>query len=163
MTPWIGVNESGLALAATGDRRRSACVAHAALLARDCLERFESVESALSWCLGRPCAMGGSLLMADAAGELAGVEMLATGREVRRADSGVLVMGGGASELAKKLALHVDEAAPPGVSLASLLSAELGGEREAASYVDVSWGTLRATGHTSQSATARDGAAGTRP
>jgi hypothetical protein len=93
-TPWLGVNEAGLAVAAMpGSRTDGACAAPAALFARDCLERFESVGSALAWCLGRPAAPGASLLLADASGEVAGVELAPRERRVRRAERGLLVLG----------------------------------------------------------------------
>ncbi len=102
--PWIGLNEAGLAVAVTGGSLPARCRAHAALLARDCLERFEAVESALVWCLGRPAAPGASILLADAQGELAGVELLASGRRVRRPEGGVLALGGPrAAEVRKTL------------------------------------------------------------
>lgn len=91
--PWIGLNEAGLAVAVTGGSQPGRCRAHAALLARDCLERFEAVESALVWCLSRPAAPGASILLADAMGEIAGVELHASGRHVRRPEGGVLVLG----------------------------------------------------------------------
>lgn len=103
--PWIGVNEAGLALAAGGGSRPGRDVVHAALLARDCLERFEGVESALAWCLGRPAAPGACILLADARGEVAGLELCEAGRRVRRPQAGVLVLGGvRCRELAKALA-----------------------------------------------------------
>lgn len=102
--PWIGVNEAGLALAAGGGSRPGRDVVHAALLARDCLERFEGVESALAWCLGRPAAPGACILLADARGEVAGLELSEAGRRVRRPEAGVLVLGGARRrELAKAL------------------------------------------------------------
>lgn len=105
--PELGVNEAGLAVAASsGTLPDPRCAAPAALLARDCLERFESVASALTWCLGRPAAPGAALLLADASGEVAGVELEAGGRRVRRPEAGVLVLGAdaaGAARIAKQL------------------------------------------------------------
>lgn len=102
--PWIGVNEAGLAVALSGGRLPGRCAAHAALLGRDCLERFESVESALAWCLGRPAAAGAAILLADAGGELAGVVLSPAGREVRRPGGGVLALGGArAAEIGKEI------------------------------------------------------------
>ncbi|HVN40973.1 MAG TPA: carcinine hydrolase/isopenicillin-N N-acyltransferase family protein [Myxococcota bacterium] len=99
--PWLGVNEAGLAVAATSGARAGArCAAPGTLFARDCLERFESVGSALAWCLGRPAAPGASLLFADAAGELAGVELAPKDRRVRRPERGVLVLGADAARAA---------------------------------------------------------------
>ena len=129
--PWIGVNEAGLAVAACAgaqaDARRRA---PGALFARDCLERFESVASALTWCLGRPAAPGGALLFADAAGELAGVE-LDLPRRVRRPEGGVLALGAsapGAGAIAKRLR--------DGESAASALADALGSAPEACAQAD---------------------------
>ena len=99
-SPWIGVNEAGLAVAAcAGSRPDGLRRAPAALFARDCLERFDTVASALAWCLGRPAAPGGALLFADAAGEVAGVELLDGERRVRRPEVGKLALGACAPEL----------------------------------------------------------------
>ena len=99
--PWIGVNEAGLAVGTTsGARPGTPCAAPGALFARDCLERFESVGSALAWCLGRPAAPGASLLFADASGEIAGIELAPSDRRVRRPERGVLVLGADAARAA---------------------------------------------------------------
>jgi len=77
-----GVNERGLAVAAVGRRGATQrCAAPAVLLAQDCLERFEAVEAALEWCLGRPAGGRATVWLADARGRLAGVEF---GRAERR-------------------------------------------------------------------------------
>ena len=125
--PWLGVNEAGLAVAATSGARAGAeCAAPAALFARDCLERFESVGSALTWCLGRPAAPGAALLFADACGEIAGVELAAEGRRVRRPERGALLLGADPAQVAafeKQLARGASDGAPPADSLASALAA----------------------------------------
>ena len=73
--PWLGVNEVGLGVAVVEGRGvPGRFAAPAALFARDCLERFERVEPALEWCLSRPAAPGGALLLADADGQVAGVD-----------------------------------------------------------------------------------------
>jgi hypothetical protein len=93
-----GVNERGLAVAAVGTRgateRRAA---PAALLAQDCLERFEAVEAALEWCLGRPGGGRAAVWLADARGELAGVEFAGAERRVLRPSEGLWVSGAGAA------------------------------------------------------------------
>lgn len=92
-TPWIGVNDRGLAVAIAGDARPQRGLAgHGGLFARDCLERFESLESALGWCEGRPAAPGARLLLADAAGAMAGIRLDSESRPVRYAEAGVLVL-----------------------------------------------------------------------
>ena len=124
--PWLGVNEAGLAVAATsGARADGACAAPGTLFARDCLERFESVGSALAWCLGRPAAPGASLLFADASGEIAGVELAPTDRHVRRPERGVLVLGADAARAAaieKRLA----EGSRDALAFAQALGAQAG-------------------------------------
>ncbi|MGH0033181.1 MAG: carcinine hydrolase/isopenicillin-N N-acyltransferase family protein, partial [Myxococcota bacterium] len=149
-SPWIGVNESGLALAVSGGRVPARCTAHAALLARDCLERFETVESALAWCTGRPAAPGARILLADAEGELAGVELGVAGREVRRPESGVLVLGPDAAHLAKLLA----DRGTGRSRIESLLVSP--------SRVDLASRSLQASSRSSQSETAREGSSVTR-
>jgi len=80
-----GVNEAGLAIAwaARGARLAPAfaarCAAPATLLVQECLQRFESVPGAAAWCSDRP-GLGGDpagegieLVLADAAGDVAGV------------------------------------------------------------------------------------------
>ena len=95
--PWLtsglaGVNEEGLALlcAPVADEP-GACAAPAVLLARECLQQFDSVGAALEWCTGRPAGGRATLLVADASGELAAVEIAGPARRVRRADAGLLV------------------------------------------------------------------------
>ena len=110
--PWIGVNDRGVAVAVAGGASPSrGRHAHGALFARDVLERFDGLESALDWCLGRPAAPGAAVLMADASGAMTGVVLEADGRPLRAAREGVLVVGGEAgaaaaleAELAKRLA-----------------------------------------------------------
>jgi hypothetical protein len=73
--PLAGVNEAGLAVAVVPRTYLPGRVAPPpTLFARDCLERFETVEPALEWCLSRPAAAGGALLLADACGELVRVD-----------------------------------------------------------------------------------------
>ena len=135
--PWIGVNEAGLAVAASpGARADAAYAAPAALFARDCLERFESVGSALAWCLGRPAAPGAALLFADASGEVAGVELCADGRRVRRPEGGALALGADAAavvarwkELARGASDPAALAAALGAAPEDTVSADARGRR----------------------------------
>ena len=141
--PWIGLNEAGLAVAVTGGSQPGRCRAHAALLARDCLERFEAVESALVWCLSRPAAPGASILLADALGEIAGVELHASGRRVRRPEGGVLTLGGPrAAEVRKALSGRVTRA----LDLERALEEVLGKSAvAAAAHVDLASRSLRSS------------------
>jgi len=99
--PAIGVNEAGLAVAVAEQRSLPGRFAPPiALFARDCLERFERVEPALDWCLARPAAPGGSLLLADARGEIAGVYASGPERRALRPLSW-LVLGDASLEVTK--------------------------------------------------------------
>jgi hypothetical protein len=127
--PWLsaalaGVNEAGLALAAVpGPFEEGACVAPATLLVQDCLHRFEGLEAVLDWCLGRPAGGRATLLLADASGEVAGVEFAGGGRRVLRPVAGLLLAASGeAGE--SQLAQLLREAAPLGAAeLAGALAA----------------------------------------
>jgi hypothetical protein len=104
-----GVNESGLAVVAVGARGATErCAAPAALLAQDCLERFEAVETALEWCLGRPGGGFATVWLADARGELAGVEFAAAERRVLRPSEGPRVSGEAAPLDAPALARRIE-------------------------------------------------------
>jgi hypothetical protein len=100
-TPWLtgslaGVSEAGLAVAVVRDTSgvdSTACAAPAALLVQDCLHRFESLEGALDWCLGRPASGPATLVMADAAGEIAGVSINGERRSVLRPAAGLILAG----------------------------------------------------------------------
>ena len=116
--PWLpttllGVNERGLAVAvaetgAVGD----GCAAPAALLAQDCLERFEALDAALEWCAGRPAGGRATILLGDAAGDVAGIEIAGSERRVLRPADGELAVAAAGAELAKSL-----RDAPPGAAL----------------------------------------------
>jgi hypothetical protein len=100
-TPWLtgslaGVSEAGLAVAVVrgvGGDTSTACAAPAALLVQDCLHRFESLEGALDWCLGRPASGPATLVFADADGEIAGVSISGERRSVLRPAAGLVLAG----------------------------------------------------------------------
>lgn len=101
--PWLtgslaGVSEAGLAVAVVrdpGGAASEACAAPAALLVQDCLHRFESLEGALDWCLGRPASGPATLVLADAAGDVAGVSISGDRRSVLRPADGLILAGSG--------------------------------------------------------------------
>ncbi len=92
--PWLasavaGINEAGVAVAvaprsasygggvnagAVGPRRAP----HAVLLVQECLQRFEDLDGCLDWCQKRPRSGNTSLIVADAGGRLARVEVEGT-------------------------------------------------------------------------------------
>jgi len=90
--PLLGVNEAGLAVAVLGHCADEARFAPGALLARDCLERFEVVEAALAWCQVRPAAPGHALLFSDAAGELGAVDRRGSVAQRVEAVSGLICL-----------------------------------------------------------------------
>ena len=109
--PWlahalVGVNEAGLAAAVAIPLGARAAGLPSAPLAEDCLERFAALEPALEWCLCRPAGREAALVLADARGEVAAVEVAAGGRRVLRPADGWLAAGGspsGRGDLAKRL------------------------------------------------------------
>ena len=101
--PWLagavgGVNEAGLsALNAAPSARPSVSGVRAApawLLVQECLQRFDSLHASIEWCLRRPSGGTFSLLLADASGEVAVVD-LAGGQSklVHRGPAGVVAGG----------------------------------------------------------------------
>jgi len=99
VTPWLpggvaGVNAAGLAMACTtleAAPPSPGFAAPALLLVQECLQRFASVEGAEQWCLHRPAGGRATVLIADAAGGLAGVEVAGVERERLVAQNGILV------------------------------------------------------------------------
>lgn len=99
---WIGVNEHGLAATATAlpapDESLDGCAAPAQLLVQDVLQRFDTVEKAVEWALRRPAGGHASLLLADASGRIAKVEI--EGRTRRQTGAGKPALVGVGSALA---------------------------------------------------------------
>jgi hypothetical protein len=107
--PWrvpalAGVNEHGLAVAASAMASSSAslsgCAASAALLVQDCLQRFDGVDKAIEWCERRPAGGMASILLADARGVLARVDLEGELRRVHREMDGMLLGAGEPARLA---------------------------------------------------------------
>jgi hypothetical protein len=104
--PWrgpalAGVNQHGLAVAVSGSASTSAppssCAAPAALLVQDCLQRFDGVDKALEWCERRPAGGNASILLGDAEGMLARVDLQGGLRRVHHEMDGI-PMGAGAPD-----------------------------------------------------------------
>lgn len=103
----LGVNERGLAAAAlalvgTGqlsagdpqaDSRSSGarCAAPATLLVQDCLENFDRLEPAVEWCLSRPAGGMARILIADAQGYAAAIDVSLGERSLRWFEGEALV------------------------------------------------------------------------
>lgn len=121
--PWhaggvAGVNQAGIAAVAASPGaapiERGVCGAPAWLLVQECLQRFDSLETSLEWCLRRPVAGSFSLLLGDASGEVAVVEVSAGSRELQQCAAGQAVIVGEAvakAALCKRVAQ--DERAGP--------------------------------------------------
>lgn len=104
--PWLpaavaGVNEAGLAVAASGFRadpeRRDdrASPARGSLLLQGALQRFSTARGAAEWLLRRPGGGHGSVVVTDALGRTLGVAFAGSARRVLAGDAGVLVAGFG--------------------------------------------------------------------
>lgn len=98
--PWLvapvaGLNEHGLAAVATtippGRRALATCAAPALFLVQDVLQRFDTTQKALEWCQRRPAGGSASILLADAAGDVACVILEGRRRSVRRRADGLLL------------------------------------------------------------------------
>ncbi|MBW2272931.1 MAG: hypothetical protein JRG96_06645 [Deltaproteobacteria bacterium] len=104
--PWLasavaGVNEEGVAVVVAplgtasvedGDLRGRAAGAGpgAELLVQECLQRFADLEGCIDWCSKRPASGELALILADASGGMAAVEMRGEERRVVGPGEGVL-------------------------------------------------------------------------
>jgi hypothetical protein len=98
IAPLAGVNEAGLAVAClstSGEVAGSRHAAPAALLAHDCLRRFDSLDGAIDWLLVRPGGGKSVMVVADLSGEIAGVSADGDQRRVFRPADGLIVHTGG--------------------------------------------------------------------
>jgi len=98
IAPLAGVNEAGLAVACvsnSGQVAGSRYAVPAALLAHDCLRRFDSLDGALDWLLARPGGGKSVLVLADLSGEIAGVSVDGDVRRVFRPADDLIVRTGG--------------------------------------------------------------------
>jgi len=121
IAPLAGVNEAGLAVACvsdSGEIAESRHAAPAALLAHDCLRRFDSLDGAIDWLLVRPGGGKSVLVLADLSGEIAGVSADGDERRVFRPADGLFVHTGGHARQAE-IEKGLREAAP-------LLGSDLG-------------------------------------
>jgi hypothetical protein len=99
--PWLaaafaGVNESGLGVACVAEAsasNASDCAVPASLLVQDCLARFDGIRGAVDWCTGRPASGRAVILLADASGAVAGVEIDGPARRELSPKDGLIVAG----------------------------------------------------------------------
>jgi hypothetical protein len=127
--PWrvpalAGVNQHGLAVAASGlspaSGSPSSCAAPAAFLVQDCLQRFDGVDKALEWCERRPAGGCASILLADAEGLLARIDLQDERRQVHREMDGILLGAGEPARIASvdkacRASEHLDAEALRGI------------------------------------------------
>lgn len=104
--PWLvggiaGLNEAGLAAVVasspSGSVEPGLAAAPAWLLVQDCLQRFAALDASLEWCLRRPCTGEFSLLLGDAEGEFAVVDVSARGSRLRQRGQDSALAGGTAA------------------------------------------------------------------
>jgi uncharacterized membrane protein len=98
VAPLAGVNEAGLAVACVSNFGAVAGARHlvpAALLAHDCLRRFDKLDSAIDWLLVRPGGGKSLLVLADLSGEIAGVSVDGDERRIFRPADDLIVHTGG--------------------------------------------------------------------
>jgi hypothetical protein len=96
--PWLassiaGVNEAGVAVALSPLRARPRGLGASApshLLVQECLQRFEDVDGCIDWCLKRPVLGDVTLVLADARGETATIDIVGRERTVDRREKGPL-------------------------------------------------------------------------
>jgi hypothetical protein len=105
-----GVNEAGLAVAASAETRApgagDACRVPALALVTDCLQRFASADAAVEWCLRRPAGGVATLVAADASGRVVGASVAGDARRALAPEGGLLV-GSGPEPLRAELAKAV--------------------------------------------------------
>lgn len=93
---YAGVNEAGLAVAITsipyGPGREPS--PPALLLVQECLQRFEHAARAVEFALARRAGGAGTLLLADATGDVAGLAISGTRRRPLAPSSGLLLGAG---------------------------------------------------------------------
>lgn len=121
--PWlpggvVGVNAEGLAVAvaapAAPPRHVGLRAAPAWLLVQECLQRFADLRGAVAWCLERPSAGCFHLLLADASGGVARVDVDGETRARAPGGHGLEVAGGTEGERAALRARLTDgEASAP--------------------------------------------------
>lgn len=119
--PWLvpavaGVNEAGLAVigrlpgagsdSATRTGARRDGDAPALLLVQDCLARFEHLAGALDWCRKRPVEGDEVLLLGDASGARATVEIRGRERRIDSESVGVSLAANRAGELSGRIGLE---------------------------------------------------------
>jgi hypothetical protein len=118
--PWLasalaGVNEAGVAalVAPREPARRDDLAPAAPLLVQECLQRFHDVAGCIDWCRKRPVSGVASIVVADAQGELAAVEVAGDERRVVE-PAGAVLLAGGCADRHPDLRKSLESAASPG-------------------------------------------------
>ncbi len=102
--PWLatavaGVNAAGLAaLVAPVVGSTASAKPSVLLLVQECLQRFDDVTGCIDWCLKRPLAGAGSIVVGDESGAVAAVEVAGEERRLVSPGTRVLVTGGAAEQ-----------------------------------------------------------------
>jgi hypothetical protein len=122
--PWLatavaGINQAGVAVAmaprsaplgsdANASMANARNAPHAVLLVQECLQRFEDLAGCLDWCRKRPRFGNVSLIIADAQGHVARVEIQGVECRVVEPESGFTIDGASA-EMDQRLRSHFRE------------------------------------------------------
>ncbi|HIF96738.1 MAG TPA: hypothetical protein EYQ54_06895 [Myxococcales bacterium] len=115
-----GINEAGLAVCFVPARTETSPPVHdpipsgpgsasANFLVQECLQRFEELEAGVDWCLNRPAAGAGTILLADAGGHRGAVHFAPGACEAERAGGEPLLAGGSDSAREKVRAWALSE------------------------------------------------------
>jgi hypothetical protein len=115
-----GINEAGLAACFVPTRTETPPPVHepfpggpgsasANLLVQECLQRFEELEAGIGWCLNRPAAGAGTILLADAGGHRGAVHFAPDVCKAERAGGEPLLAGGSDSAREKVRAWALSE------------------------------------------------------
>ena len=137
VSAWGGVNEAGLAAcivpgAAEGSPPLDApgqavpAAASIELFVQECLQRFEDVEAGIGWCMDRPAAGEGTIVLGDAAGHRGAIRFARGNRTPERGQGGPLVAGNSEAILDALRAWALVEARQENGQEPAPLSASLG-------------------------------------
>ena len=137
-----GINEAGLAACFVPTRTQTPPpvrepapggpgAASANLFVQECLQRFEEIEAALDWCLNRPAAGAGTILLADASDHRGAVHFSSGAREVEQAVGEPLLAGGSDSAREKARAWALSQSSEADGSLGHVIGGQvIGGQAE---------------------------------
>jgi len=137
VSAWGGVNEAGLAACIVPDAAQGTPplddpappgppAASIQLFVQECLQRFEDVEAGTGWCMDRPAAGEGTIVLGDAAGHRGAIRFAGGSRAPERGQGGPLVAGSSEAILDSLRAWALRKTGKEDGASAASLSASLG-------------------------------------